>query len=93
MKRLDLMIIATALATLMIVGCGSSSTTYEQDGTVLPQEPTDGTSLIVTADNESQVGLVYTELGDGAIMIECGDGDYSNCELNVFEAIEVNTSI
>ena len=39
---------------------------------------------LITGDNESQVGLVYTELGDG---------DYSNCELNVFETIEVDTTI
>lgn len=80
-------LIALAFA---LVGCGGSDTTYVKEAPALPETPTDGTNIIVSADGGSNVGLSYTEVGDGAILIECGDGDNVSCgNISVYEATEV----
>ena len=84
------------IAAMLLIGCGSDSTTYVAEPTPLPEVvPTNGTNIVVTADDESNVGLSYTEVGDGAILVECGNGD-GDCSITVYEAEmveEVNTTI
>jgi len=87
MKRLDLRMIGGALLSLMaavvITGCGSSGSTYTTNEAPLPEAvPTDGTNIVVSADNDSNVGLSYTNVGENSILVTCGD----DCDLSVYEA-------
>lgn len=75
-----------ALVAIMLVGCGSDkkTTTYTQEAPVLPDAP-GGTTLIAQADNAASAGLSYTEVGDGSVLVNCGD----DCNVQLFEALIV----
>ncbi len=62
-------------SVLMFTACGSSgsSKTYETQDAV-PEVPNpNGTALIVSG-NEGNTGISYTEVSDGSILVDCGDG-------------------
>ena len=71
-------IVFTALAVAAVLalnGCGSSSkTVYQEEAIAEPETPiTDGNVLIVSG-NEGNTGISYQDLGDGNLLIDCGDG-------------------
>lgn len=76
MKHLHLGMLATALSTLLLAGCGSSGTssTYETQPATPEVPVTDGNVIIVSPSDGSTAGLSYTEVGDGSIIIDCGAG-------------------
>jgi len=80
-------ILLSVILVLGLVGCGTSGgdTTYVQEAPLEPAVPTNGTNIVVNAEGESNVGLTYTEVGAGAILVECGD----NCDLDVYEATKI----
>ena len=85
-------IIFATLVAFGLVGCGSNGTTYVKEAPMLPEEPTNGTNIIVTAEEGSSAGLRYTEVSDGSVLITCTESD--NCgNITVYEATEVNTTI
>ena len=63
-------IMISLVAILAVSGCGSDGTTYVQEAPILP-DTTNGTNILVTTDGD--VGISYTEIGDGNILIDCGD--------------------
>ena len=69
MKRMMLIVAAAAL----VAGCSSDKNTYVEEAPLLPDQPTNGTTLIVTAEGESTAVIGYTEVGDGSILVNCGD--------------------
>ena len=75
------------LPLLFLVGCGSD-TTYVQEAPLLPETPTDGTNIIVSAEGESSAGVQYTEVGDGSILVSCGD----DCSLSIYEATKLDSN-
>ena len=87
MKRFNLGMIL--ITTIILAGCGSSGgDTYTTNEAPLPEmTPTDGTNIMVSAEGESSVGLSYTNVSDGSILVSCGD----NCDLSVNEASPVIT--
>ena len=79
MKKL----IMASLLVFLLIGCSSGGgDTFIQEAPLPEAVPTNGTNIIVTAEGESNVGLSYTNVGEGAILIECGD----DCDLTVNEA-------
>ena len=73
---------------LVLSGCNNGdSVTYEKGSIVPPEEPAKNQAVIVSADNGSKVGVQYTQLEDGSILLQCGDGDNYTCA--VYEAQEV----
>ena len=66
---------------LFIVGCGGD-TTYTQEAPLEPAVPSNGTAIVIEGENN---GLSYTNVSDGAILVECGD----NCDLTVNEVTKV----
>lgn len=91
MKRLDLGMILGALTSsavaIVISGCGSSGgDTYTTNEAPLPEQtPTNGTNIVVSAENESEAGLSYTNVSNNSILVSCGD----DCNLTVNEATKV----
>ena len=76
-------ILIGSLLTFMLIGCGSGSgTTYVDNGPALPEVPTNGTSIVVSGSESS---VTYTNVGNGAILVECGD----NCDLDVNEVSKI----
>ncbi len=72
----SLILIASIFA---LVGCGSDGDTYVDSGPAIPEVPNpDGTALIVTASDSSSAGITYTEVSDGSILVDCGDGGCGN---------------
>ena len=87
-------IVATVLtlsAFLMLTGCGKDNTTYTKEAPAIPETPTNGTNVIVSADNGSNVGLSYTQVGENAVLVECGDGDGYSCGVTVYEVSETSS--
>ncbi len=84
MKKLNFKMITMSLVSAMIVvGCGSGSKTYVDEGPATPDTPTEGNVLVVTASDEATGVITYTEVGDGSVLVECGDGDNYNCEVSL----------
>ena len=83
--------IISSVLMLLLVGCGSNDTTYLKEAPVVPDEPTNGNTILVQADNDSSVGLQFTDLGDGSILITCGDGNNYTC--GVFDAVPVEPAM
>ncbi len=82
--------IVSIVAAVVLVGCGSGGTTYQSSGKAVPEVANPaGTSLIVTASEGSQVGVSYTEVGDGGILVDCGAGGCG--EVNLAEQIGSDT--
>ncbi len=78
----------TIMAVMMFGGCTSDSNSYTTNEAPLePATPTEGTSAVIeaTADNESSVGIQYTNLDNGSINMSCGD----DCSLTVYDAQKV----
>ncbi len=75
------------MAVMLLGGCtdsGGGDTYNTNEAPLEPATPTGGTSAIIeaTADNESSVGIQYTNLDNGSINMSCGD----DCSLTVYEA-------
>ena len=73
-----------ATVAILLNACGSNKNTYVEEKQLLPDEPTNGTTLIVTAEGESNAAIGYTEVGDGSILVNCGD----NCAVYVGSLID-----
>jgi len=84
MKKIAISIIAT----IALVGCGGGGDTYIKEAPAVPDEPTNGTTLIVTADNGSSAGISYTEVGDGSVLVNCGD----NCGVYIGTQVDTNST-
>jgi uncharacterized membrane protein len=84
-----LLSIATVLA---LTACGGGGDTYVANEAAVPDTPTDGDAFIVQADQGSKVGIQYTQLNDGSILVTCGDGDGYNCQVFVAEKLPDDTS-
>ena len=80
------------LSAFVFTACGGSDTTYVKETKALPETPTDGNAVIVQADNGSNVGLSYTQLEDGSILVQCGDYSRDCGNIDVYTAVEVNTT-
>ncbi len=81
-------IIFAAMALLLLSGCGGGGDSYTTNEVPLePATPTNGTNAVIeaTADNESSVGIQYTNLDNGSINMSCGD----DCSLTVYDAQKV----
>jgi len=78
----NMLFVGVAVAGLtLFTGCGGGDT-YVAEGPAAPEIPTDtGQALIVQASDDSSAGLSYTEVGDGSILVNCGDGDGYGCEV------------
>lgn len=71
-------IVAACIAVFIMAGC-SSEKTYITEGSAAPEVPTDtGQALIITASDEAKVGMSYTEIGDGSVLIDCGSSGCGN---------------
>ena len=72
-------VLLSIVAVLALVGCGSGGgNTYVTEEAAIPEVPApDGTALIVSG-NEGNTGITYTEVGEGALLIDCGDGGCGN---------------
>ena len=71
------MIIAVAIAAMLaMTACGSSDSvkSYETQPGVPEVPNTGGDALIVTNTGEGNVGMTYTKVADGSILVDCGDG-------------------
>jgi len=77
-------IIFSLVAVVALVGCGGSNDTYIKEAPAVPDTPTNGTTLIITADNGSSTGVSYTEVGDGSVLVNCGD----NCGVYIGTQVE-----
>jgi len=68
-------IFVLATFSLFIVGCGSGGgNTYVTEEVATPEVPApNGTALMVTG-NEGNTGITYTNVGEGSVLIDCGDG-------------------
>jgi len=64
--------VISLVAMVALVGCGGGDT-YEAQAPLYPDQPSDGSSILVTADNGSSAGVSYTDVGDGSILVNCGD--------------------
>ena len=93
-------LIAALVAVFIMTGCGGGNT-YVTEGNAAPEVPTDtGKALIITASDRAKVGMSYTEVGDGGILIDCGDagcgdiyvGDVPEEEEEEAEEVESNES-
>lgn len=74
---------------VIIVGCGGGDT-YVTNEQAVPEIPTDtGQALVVTASDNATAGLSYTEVGDGSVLIDCGDG---GCGIYIGEQVEPETA-
>ena len=80
-------ILISTILVLGLIGCGTSGgdTTYVQEAPLPEAIPTNGTNIVVTAEGESTVGMSYTNVSDGSILVSCGD----NCNLDVNEVSKV----
>lgn len=75
-------------ASLLITGCGSSSSkTYEREYIPEPATPIPTNTFIVTAAEDSSSEMSYTTVGDSSILIDCGVGGCG--DINVYVATEV----
>ena len=74
------------VAVVALVGCGGSNDTYIKEAPAVPDEATNGTTLIITADNGSSTGVSYTEVGDGSVLVNCGD----NCGVYIGTQVDPN---
>ncbi len=79
-----------SVMVMMFSGCtgDSGGDNYTTNEAPLPEQiPTDGSSAVInaTSDNESSVGIQYTNLDNGSINMSCGD----DCSLTVYEAQQV----
>jgi len=81
-----------AMVAFVFTACGGSETTYVKEAPVPPATPTDGNTVLVQADNGSNVGLSYTQLGDGSILVQCGNYSRDCGNIDVYSAVEVNTT-
>ncbi len=65
-------------ALLALSGCGSSSSGRTYETTTEPAIPavpnTGGDALVVTNTGEGNVGMSYTKISDGSVLVEC-DGE------------------
>ena len=85
-----ILLFALGFMGFMVGGCGSSGssgstgTTYStpQEPIQEPAQPTNGTSIVVTADNGSGVSVEHTEVG---VWVEANDGS----QVTVYEAVKV----
>ena len=64
------------VTVLLLVGCGGSGggTQYTTEAPVMPDIPTEGNAIIVTANDDSNAVMSYTQVSDNGILIECGEG-------------------
>jgi uncharacterized membrane protein len=81
--------ILTLATVFALTACGGGGDTYVANEAALPDTPLNGDAFIVQADQGSSVGISYTQLNDGSILVQCGDGDGYNCQ--VFTADIVTT--
>jgi hypothetical protein len=82
-------IIPLITISLVLVGCGRS--TYQTTGAQPDESLDNGQVIIVESSGDSNATVHYTEVGDGSIIIYCGDGD--NYECNVYIGVEVEDPI
>ncbi len=65
-------------ALLALSGCGSSGSNRTYETTTEPAVPavpnTGGDALVVTNTGEGNVGMTYTKVSDGSVLVEC-DGE------------------
>jgi len=74
-------------STLALVGCGSSGTSYQTTGEAIPEVPQDGGAFVVSSNNGSTSAIQYTQLNDGSILVQCGDGDGYSCQVYTAEQL------
>ena len=70
------MLMSAIVAAAMLSGCGSSTTnkTYVEEAPAPPEIPLVDGQVLVVSGNEGDTGISYTNLGDGSLLIDCGDG-------------------
>jgi len=77
MKKLLFMSVLIG-ALLALSGCGSSGSTKTYETSTQPAIPeipnTNGDALVVTNTGEGNVGMSYTKIADGSILVDCGEG-------------------
>lgn len=65
-------------ALLALSGCGSSGSTKTYETSTQPAIPEvpnpGGDALVVTNTGEGNVGMSYTKIADGSILVDCGEG-------------------
>ena len=68
-------ILAVALVAIL-TGCGStgSKTTYQEEEIAEPEIPVSNGNVLVVSGNDGDTGISYTDVGDGSVLIDCGDG-------------------
>ena len=83
MKKL----ILVSVLALFLTACGTSGDNYTtNEAPMTPDVPTNGSNIVVSAEGESNVGLTYTNVSEGSILVSCGD----NCDLDVYEATKLS---
>jgi predicted small lipoprotein YifL len=91
MKKIFLSITLLIAGALFLTACGSGGDTYVAEGPAAPEIPVgEGQAFIVQASGDSSAGMSYTEVGDGSILVDCGDGDKYNCEVITAEMVPAN---
>ena len=73
---------AVAIVSISMTACGSSgeSKTYSSAGAAEAGVQSEGNALIISGNTDSKVGVSYTEIGDGSVLVECGGDD---CDVSV----------
>ena len=74
-KMKKTVLFSAIVAAAILTGCGSNKSTYVTEAPAIPEVPNpNGTALIVTATDDSEAGITYTEVGDGSLLVDCGLG-------------------
>ncbi len=76
MKKIILASVMIFAMLFSITGCGSSSggRTYETTEAIPEVPNTGGDALVVTNSGEGDIGMSYTKLDNGSVLVEC-DGE------------------
>jgi len=71
-------IIITLILGVFLSGCGSGKT-YTTTEPASPGVPTQNGDVIIISNEGSETNVQYTQVGDGSVLVECGD----NCTVNI----------